>query len=1228
MNYPLISEYVESIKLAEDNFDELSYLRPVLDADGQPVMSSGNFAVVFKMKDERDGKLYAVRCFHRDQEGRAESYKLIEEELKDVESPYLVSFRYMDKELYVDSKQSDETEFPVLLMDWADGITLDKYLREKIDDIYALEMLAYRFSQLAQWLIPQPFAHGDLKPDNILVREDGTLVLVDYDGMYVPAMKGQKARELGSPDFRHPFRTEDDFDEHIDDFPFVSILLSLKAISLNPQLLEEYGTTDRLLLSEKDYRNVSDCRLLKEHFPSIDETLNRIAGVLFIVLTEKELSFYPLLLRFSKPQRFIEEIYSTKITDKDLANGVEDEDGVVYSNDGNRLLECANNRIRNYEVKRGTKVICDNAFSCCQYLESINIPDSVIEIGNNPFRGCISQISCQSPYFETDEKALYNKGMTHLIAFFAEDEVFRIPDSVVSIGNSAFLERVSLQTIHIPASVNHIADGAFAHCNSLQSIRIPDGVTSIGDGTFGMCYSLKFIHIPNSVTSIGKMAFLQCVSLQTIHIPASMTSIGNGAFYECHSLQSIHIPDGVSDIGDGAFFGCSSLQFIFIPQGTRDKFEKLLPENKDKLIEQDEERNHSTKVTDEDLANAWTDEYGALYSADKQRLLKATKSIKVYDIRKGTQVICDRAFLDCGDLTDVTIPNSVISIGHGAFSNCPGLTSIIIPNSVTSIGNGAFAECTGLTSIIIPNSVTTIGVCSFEDCENLMSVTISENITCISDSAFSKCFCLNSVKLPNGIKSIGNCSFHCCYDLMSISIPDSVTSIGNHAFSHCKSLTSVIIPKNVTSIGDHAFDDCGEMKFVVIPNSVTTIGEMAFFGCSILSSIIIPNSVTCIGNQAFACCGNLTSVTIPNSVTSIGKGVLDMCSGLTSIEVDIENKYYDSRNHCNAIIEKTTNTLIAGCRFSVVPDGVESISEMAFRGCIGLASLTIPDTVTSIGWCAFEGCHGLTSMVIPDNIKSIGNNAFANCINLSTIYIHVILRSVGWGAFSGCNSLNRIKIPEGSVQHFEALLPDCKDILDDAPPHYPSEINDEDLAKAWEDEYGVKYSADKKRILKAPKSLKGADYEIKEGTLVVCDCAFQSIGLHSITLPNSVQIIGRLAFANNNDMEYCNIPSSVNYIYDNNPWGGCFSIKKMDCSSPLYKLENGILYSSDYKNLYGIIYWQSHVSIDYRCEVISGNAFWANKEKWNSLIKVITMPRNLTSIGNSAFCCCSGLQRP
>ena len=290
MNYPLISEYIDAIKSAEDNFEELSHLRPVLDNDGLPVITSGNFAVVFKMTEERDGKCYAVKCFTKEQEGRAEAYHQITKELENVSSPYLTSVRYFDNELFVDSNQTSETEFPVLLMDWVEGKTLDKYLRENLDDKYALEMLAYRFSQLAQWLIPQPFAHGDLKPDNIIVKDDGSLVLVDYDGMYVPAMKGQKARELGSPDFRHPQRTDDDFDEHIDDFPLLVILLSLKAVSVYPFLLEEYGVKDRLLFSSNDYYNIKENAFLKNCIPSGNEILDRYAYLFTVVLYDEQLS--------------------------------------------------------------------------------------------------------------------------------------------------------------------------------------------------------------------------------------------------------------------------------------------------------------------------------------------------------------------------------------------------------------------------------------------------------------------------------------------------------------------------------------------------------------------------------------------------------------------------------------------------------------------------------------------------------------------------------------------------------------------------------------------------------------------------------------------------------------------------------------------------------------------------------------------------------------------------
>jgi serine/threonine protein kinase len=164
-------------------------------------------------------------------------------------------------------------------MDWVDGKTLDKYLRENLGNQYALEMLAYRFSQLAQWLLPQPFAHGDLKPDNIIVREDGALVLVDYDGMFVPAMRGQRAREHGSPDFRHPLRNENVFDQCIDDFPVMSILVSLVGISKYPDLLSKYGAPDRLLFSKTDYVNIDQQKVIKELFLTNDESLRTLICV-------------------------------------------------------------------------------------------------------------------------------------------------------------------------------------------------------------------------------------------------------------------------------------------------------------------------------------------------------------------------------------------------------------------------------------------------------------------------------------------------------------------------------------------------------------------------------------------------------------------------------------------------------------------------------------------------------------------------------------------------------------------------------------------------------------------------------------------------------------------------------------------------------------------------------------------------------------------------------------
>ena len=302
MQYPLISEYVRAIQDASNNLDELAHLVPVLDDHGEPYRSSGAFAVVFKMKDEQTGKCYALKCFTEEQEGRAEAYRQIADELEFVDSSYITSVKYLDKEIFVDSS-CEEDEFPVLLMDWIDGETMENYIAENYQDNYAMAMLCYRFCKMAAWLRSQPFAHGDIKPDNIMVRPDGNLTLVDYDGMFVPAMKGQKSPTIGTKDFSHPLRTIDDFDETIDDFALASIALSLKAISLKPSLLDEYGAADRLLFSAEDYRDLSKSTVLAalQELMNVEE-VNTLLSLFLLAKTKMNLVMCSLrLFEVSKP---------------------------------------------------------------------------------------------------------------------------------------------------------------------------------------------------------------------------------------------------------------------------------------------------------------------------------------------------------------------------------------------------------------------------------------------------------------------------------------------------------------------------------------------------------------------------------------------------------------------------------------------------------------------------------------------------------------------------------------------------------------------------------------------------------------------------------------------------------------------------------------------------------------------------------------------------------------
>lgn len=679
----------------------------------------------------------------------------------------------------------------------------------------------------------------------------------------------------------------------------------------------------------------------------------------------------------------------------------------------------ANSAVVSVTIPDGYTIIGEGAFMSSTALTSVTIPASVKEIREDAFKFCSSVKSVALPATVETLGAKIFYGCTAL-------ESVNLPTAIKAVPNSMFFGCSSLKNITIPATVETIEANAFYYCTSLEEATLPAGVTSVGNSAFYNCVALKEAVLPEGLTTIGTSAYFACASIKSITIPASVTTIGNGAFGSCSSVESVTLPAPVYE-GEGE--------------------EKTLTNA----------LNMGTAV------------------------FARCTSLKSFDIPATIKDVPAGMFNGCTALETVTINNKPAKIGDYAFANT-ALKSFDVPASVTAIGSRSFQGCSSLESIVLPEGIKNIGTYAFSNCTSLTSLNVPASVSQILEGLCSGCSSLSSVMFNDGTQKIATLAFYECPSLKSVKLPGSISDIKQYAFGCGKGEAefTVLLPDGTTEIQvlktDYAYDknfeiygftntvssdyckengvkffaigNAGENAFedfsykidtievpgkgtdaegneidVMVPQEVVTF--IKYVGTK--KEVVIPTNINgAIAYRIDKDCfkdTNVTSVVIPNGVVSIGENAFKGCTELAQLTVPAGVETYGSYAFAGTAI--TEFTIDAA---TVIPDGM-------FAGCTKLASFVLnpadpTKTITEIGDKAFENCS-ITSFTIPETVTSIGSDAFLGCLKLSAVDVPDSVKSIGKYAF-GFTKVNGQYAPI-SEQTYEVVIEQDKVDADGNP---------------------------------------------------------------------------------------------------------------------------------------------------------------------------------------------------